>query len=223
MNNGMLDLEYLARTPNAVVLSIGLAAFDRDAGAGPSFYVVLDRDEQQAQGRVVDAPTQKWWAEQSPEAREAIWGQPQERVDAALAQLEEFVSFVTQGRIKEFLLWGNGADNDNAKLENLYAWAGRPWPFGVRSARCYRTLKSMFPEWLASAEAKEKRTTHHNAQDDAEYQARCCVRMLRKQKAILDMADGVAVLSGPEDDFGILYEGPEKDALRDAFERYDRS
>lgn len=224
MENLMIDLETLATRPDAVVLSIGACAFDERHGVGPTFYVVVDRNEQQppdSSCRYADPRTVAWWAEQSAEAREVLEARG-ERVGYAILWLKDFMALHCRG--KDTLVWGNGADFDNAILGDLCDWGGIDRPWGYHGGRCYRTLKNLLPESYARFAKELPRVGLHNAQADAAWQASIAVRLLRSlsgaratAEAALALTDGDGSLT-----FGPVMPGPERDGLQAALNGYRR-
>jgi exodeoxyribonuclease VIII len=86
---------------------------------------------------------------------------------SALTAFDGWIENVTGSNSKILKgVWGNGASFDNTILTETYKRLGRtpPWPFW--KDRCYRTVKSMFPNV-----PMERSGTHHNAMDDALTQA----------------------------------------------------
>lgn len=158
----MLDLETMATSTNAVVISLGAVYFDKDK-TGDTFYRVLDADEQIARGREVNQGTMDWWAKQNPEARAVfdVAGFPVQTV------LEQFAEFLGDRNLK---IWGNGSDFDNILVGSLYEMWGMKKPWSYSNNRCYRTLKNIAIPHGSHALPKRK-TVHHNALDDAVYQA----------------------------------------------------
>lgn len=220
-NHAMNDNETLATEPDAVVLSIGLQLFDPAFGIGwpamgAGFYVVLSRDEQHS--RRSDPKTIAWWAEQSPDARR-LFEDEQTRVRPALLEMNDFIER-HMGPRAERMLWGNGAAFDNVVLKDLYRWAGVPFPFKYHNDRCYRTLKALMPE--DTLYGRPRAGVHHNAADDARFQAEDAVHMLRRLESAKGLADAAGVLSGQEDEFSCINEGPERDAVVEAWLRYDQ-
>ena len=67
----MVDMETMAVSPNAVVLSLGAVHFDPyGTGYSDSLYFRIDIDDQDALGREVDPNTITWWSSQPPEIME---------------------------------------------------------------------------------------------------------------------------------------------------------
>lgn len=157
----MVDIESLSLKPNAAILSIGAVKFDMK-GIQDEFYVnirELDHSVLRAQGFDVDRETVKWWAEQSPEAK-AVLQTNVVSLGEALALFSDWLGEDCPG------LWGNGSDFDNSAIKNAYQIIGAPVPWSYKANRCYRTIKSLYPEIKA-----ERFGVHHYALDDAKYQA----------------------------------------------------
>lgn len=175
MNDVMLDLETMGTGPRAVILSLGACFFDKEE-VGDQIYLVLDREEQIAKGREVDASTMSWWAEQSVEARK-VFDEPQTPVEHALNAFSQFVElFATDP--KDVRVWGNGSDFDNIILGTLYDLWGIKKPWSYRNNRCYRTLKNIAIPY-DSHDLPQCEGTYHNALDDAIYQAAMAGRYLK--------------------------------------------
>lgn len=168
--NFMLDLETLGVSPGCTILSIGAVRFD-ETGVKEKFYIAVTQGSCERAGLVTDPDTVKWWSEQSPEAREAVFNPTDPScIWDALGFFEEWLMHVCPEE-NERIIWGNGAAFDNAILTKAYeiVYGERdeaPWTQD-RNNRCYRTVKALHPNL-----PMQKRTgTHHNALDDAISQA----------------------------------------------------
>lgn len=174
----MLDLETMGVASNSVVISIGAVQFIPETGElGARFYTALDFEDACRYG-VLSPSTIKWWMSQSNEARGFAMAGTDE-VEPVLTDLAEWF-----GALPNALVWGNGADFDNVILMNFYESAGMVQPWGKYNNRCYRTLKSISaktdPGFDIGADPKPIREgTHHNALDDAIFQARMAMWMCR--------------------------------------------
>jgi hypothetical protein len=160
-----IDLETLDTVPSAVILSAGIVFFDwRTAEVVDSLYAVFDTPSQAIAKRTISPSTAKWWMEQSPEAR-AVLSAVQQPVNEALDIIDgAFKHYAPAG------VWGNGADFDCVLLGELYRSFGREKPWSYGKNRCLRTLKNMVqPRTIVMP---DRVGTHHNALDDALYQAR---------------------------------------------------
>jgi exodeoxyribonuclease VIII len=168
LNQIMLDLETLATDHDAVIVSIGAVRWNKTT-IGDTFYAVLNLDDQILAGRKMKDVTVAWWSQQSEAAR-SVFDSPRQDTDAAL---KSFAEWLGEGNLQ---IWGNGSDFDNAILGSAYASFGikRPWSYG--NNRCYRTLKNI----AHPGENLPARVgTHHNAVDDAIYQAQCAQAYLK--------------------------------------------
>jgi exodeoxyribonuclease VIII len=116
----------------------------------------------------------QWWLQQSTEAR-ALFEKyaPSQSIDNALYEFSTWAANVSGADPKKVNVWGNGADFDNVILSSAYKRAGIIQPWGAFNNRCYRTIKSLYPEIKM-----ERKGTHHNACDDAISQAEHLCRIL---------------------------------------------
>lgn len=163
----MIDLETLGTTADCVILSIGAVAFDMEAFSvgGHTFYSVTSLDSQPL--RSINRDTLAWWTTQSPEAAAVLTHQPKQTIASALEGLRGFVKEAMEisGPLQ---MWSNGADFDLPILNHAYAQCNIKAPWSTYSARCYRTYKNL-PG--ARAVKAQRAGQHHNALDDAIYQA----------------------------------------------------
>lgn len=153
----MVDLETLSLRPNATILSIGLVNILRPE---TSLYLKLNTKLQPLESFHRDSETLLWWQGQDAQVREDTFGgtlPPVEVCDALYPYLKLCDS-----------IWANGADFDLPILANLFRFAGIETPWKYSATRCYRTVKSLFPEvTIPKLQASEA----HNALKDAEWQA----------------------------------------------------
>lgn len=156
-SNIMVDLETLGNSANSVIIAIGAVKFDASR-LGEEFYEVVDAESCVQAGLVMDTSTVLWWMQQSDEARAAF---KRKGVHLGTA-LTKFVGFCDV----EDRVWGNGASFDNTILSNAYRKTGIEQPWKFWNDRCYRTMKSLYPQVKM-----ERQGTYHNALDDAKSQA----------------------------------------------------
>ncbi len=164
----MIDLETLGTTADAVIVSIGAVQFDMQAGQEAflsqnldKFYVAIKIDSQS--GRHVSGSTLKWWMGQSEQAR-AVFSEQSISIETALIDLGDFI----RSGAGSAHVWSNGADFDLPMLAHAYEMYGVPLPWKPYAGRCYRTYKNL-PG--ARAVTVPRMGEHHNALDDAIYQA----------------------------------------------------
>lgn len=164
----MLDLETLATTPDAAILSIGAVRFDLDAGTvfdqSDTFYTAVSIDYQP--GRKITNSTLAWWFMQTAEAQEVFFDPTALPLNIALNALATWVG--PQPGITP-KVWSNGADFYLPMLAHAYAQHGIDLPWQPYSGRCYRTYKNL----RTARSVKVERTgEHHNALADAIFQAK---------------------------------------------------
>lgn len=194
----MQDLETLGVVPGCVIMSIGAVMFDEVTGQlGETFYVTINRQSCIDAGLKEDLETVKWWEKQSPAAKLILEEVRMAGTPLKLA-LEHYSDWLAQTQYKDWIyihdlsedkskimdrltMWGNGADFDNAILNYAYKAVGLPTPWAPFSARCYRTLKSLY-----RAVKLVRVGAHHNALDDAKTQARHAVALLRQVKPVAE-------------------------------------
>lgn len=163
----MLDLETLATTPDALILSIGAAKFDSQTfEILDTFHTAIDPTSAAKFGGQVDPATILWWfGETLGPARKAMLDLQKEAVEICTA-LDGFAAWFGPDSLT---VWGNGATFDNVVLRRAYQRAGMgdecPWSF--RHDACYRTLKNLAPDVKA-----KKSDLQHDALADVLYQVK---------------------------------------------------
>ena len=172
MQDLMLDLETLGLNYDAPIISIGAVFFDLQTSTlGAEFYIVIDVASS-AEKTVIDADTVKWWMRQSSEAQ-SIFNDP-----AAVSLntgLQSFSAFIHNNceSPKKLRVWGNGCTFDNVLLREAYKANRQAVPWSSFYDRDVRTMVNL-AEVLTSQNVKDlvkREGTHHNALDDAKYQA----------------------------------------------------
>lgn len=165
----MVDLETMGTRPDAPIISIGAVSFNAD-GIVDTFYRSVSLHSSVRSGAVIDPSTVMWWLQQDDQARAALRDAQAGEDGGGAHSLEESLRDFGQlrciygDRLKG--VWGNGATFDNVIIRESCRRLGIPqlWEFWLD--RCYRTVKSMYPN------IKMERTgVHHNALDDARSQA----------------------------------------------------
>jgi hypothetical protein len=133
----MIDLETLATSTDAVVLTIGAVKFDPFGSdikepAMDSFYVKIDIDSCDELGLVANDDTIAWWAQQDKQAQaEAFEGTDRIHIRDAFDQLYKFCWGAKR-------VWSNGAAFDVPICEHVYRKLNKaiPWSFwAVRDVR----------------------------------------------------------------------------------------
>jgi len=135
----MIDLETLATSPNATILTIGAVKFDPfgDDINEPNcekFYVRVDLDSCDRIGLVTNDDTIAWWANQSKEAQDEAFSEDN-RVDIveAFNQLYKFCWGAKR-------VWSHGAAFDIVICEHVFNKLQKAVPWKFWEVRCTRTL-----------------------------------------------------------------------------------
>jgi hypothetical protein len=138
MKHLMLDLETLATTADAVILSIGAVPFDLEKGvvSEEGFYVSVSIDSNLEYKRRVSEDTLIWWMKQEAAARQ-VFMEPKDTLPEALAMLSDFI-----GETKP-TVWSNGADFDIPMLAHAFTQVGTGIPWEFWNSRCFRTYKNL--------------------------------------------------------------------------------
>ena len=162
-----VDTEYLCHSPDGVILTIGMVAFDFDGRIGHREELRLDYETQIDIGRRVDPNTQAWWREQSEPAKEAAFGGKRLRLEEAKFRVNKLCADAKG-------VWGFGSYADNAKIRHLFG--EDVWHY--RADRCGRTLVDIGkPDKMPfSGEVA------HRAVDDALNQAQMYIRAMSNIK-----------------------------------------
>lgn len=188
MNRIMLDLETLGTKPGSVILAIGAVRFDAEKILD-EFYVNINPESSVAAGLTMDVSTITWWLQQSDEARKALVAGEARLLPYALQDFARWAmcppgvepkSVADLVQIDE--LWGNGSDFDNVLLARAYEAVEAPAPWKHRANRCYRTLKSLYPEIPF-----EKPAVAHNALEDARAQAKHLIEILKVARSPMNL------------------------------------
>lgn len=151
MNDVMIDIETLARSERAVVISLGAVAFDAEVPAPdgteglPMFYTAIQFEDQK--DREINAETVRWWMNQNADAQHAAFTTEastnfhdgQMGTARALFGLREFIQFQAGADRK---VWAKSPSFDLNILENLYAEFNVSLPWTYSQERDVRTIIS---------------------------------------------------------------------------------
>lgn len=137
----MIDIETLALSPDALVLSIGAIQFDCLNPSGPwfgdTFFRTLDITTQLIMGRAVDRKTQAWWRDQERDKARLHWQCPSPDTHATpqnmLVDLAAFVAGAER-------VWAHGVVFDISVLQHMYEQTHTAVPWSYRAVRDTRTF-----------------------------------------------------------------------------------
>lgn len=198
-----IDLETLGNRYNAPILSIGAVAFNRDNGkTGPTFYQEIDIDSAIKVGTVTGS-TVAWWITQSKDAKRLFDDNEQARakkmhIASALLNFTTFVRSLGTPRP-----WGNGATFDITIIEHSIdkGTVGLEPPWAFWNIRDVRTVVDAAESLVGWRKDSVKRVgVHHNALDDATYQAHLVIEAWRALKPALTKVAKVLPPAPPGDD-----------------------
>lgn len=131
----MVDLETMAVSPNAVILSLGAVQFNPfGEGHDNEIYFRINLDDQDQLGREIDENTLNWWSKQDPEIIEEAFN-PNDRIPLEEA-MERFRKFAWGCQS----IWSHGASFDIVILENIFNQIKKPVPWNFWQIRDTRTI-----------------------------------------------------------------------------------
>lgn len=131
----MVDLETMAVSPNAVILSLGAVHFNPYGnGYGDKLYFRINIDDQDVLGREVDPNTIDWWSKQDPAVMEEAFS-PDNRISLVDA-IDQFHKFAWGCDA----FWAHGSIFDIVIIENIYKQLGKTVPWQYWQIRDTRTL-----------------------------------------------------------------------------------
>lgn len=131
----MLDMETMAVSPRAVVLSLGAVHFNPwSNGYGEKLYFKIDLDDQDKLGREIDPNTLDWWAKQDPVIMDEAFS-PNDRIPLTEA-MNQFHKFAWGCDC----FWSHGATFDLVIIEDILRQLKRPLPWNYWQLRDTRTL-----------------------------------------------------------------------------------
>ena len=135
----MIDLETLATSPDAAILTIGAVKFDPfgkdiEEPAMDSFYVRVDLDSCHEIGLVTNDDTIAWWANQDQAVQDEAFGEGADRlhIKDAMDQLYKFCWGAKR-------VWSNGAAFDIPICETVFTRIGKAIPWNFWQVRDVRT------------------------------------------------------------------------------------
>ena len=160
----MIDLETLATSTDAAILTIGAVKFDplgddTKEPAMESFYVRVDLDSCHELGLVTNDDTIAWWANQSKEAQdEAFTADNRIPITDAFNQLYKFCWGAKR-------VWSNGSVFDIMICEHVFRKINKAVPWQFWQVRDVRTIFDI------GIDPKRPPVTAHHALQDAWNQA----------------------------------------------------
>ena len=179
----MIDLETLATSSEAAILTIGAVKFDPfgngiDNSHNNKLYLKVDLDSCHDINLEVNDDTISWWASQSPDAIEEAFGSDNRiQITDAFADLYKFCWGAQR-------VWSNGAGFDIVICETVFKRIHKAIPWNYWQVRDVRTMFDL------GINPQRPAVTAHNALADAEAQAICIQNVCRilKEKSVIPFA-----------------------------------
>jgi hypothetical protein len=166
----MVDLETLATSPDAAILTLGAVLFDPySPRVFDKMYVRVTLESCTDLGMKVDDKTVEWWAAQSASAQEEAFGEGPDRVSIQEA-IEKFHKFAWNCDA----FWSHGSIFDINILDTYYRALNKAPPWNFWQIRDTRTLFDL------GYDPEMPKTTAHKALDDANAQAIAVQTVMRK-------------------------------------------
>ena len=158
----MLDIETLATTPDAVVMSVGVVKFDPQSGTPYNKTLWRpDIDEQTERDRHVSDSTLEWWGKQADHIQEDAFS------DEGRIPVTEFMKELNRYCVGMDKIWCQGPQFDMLILEILYIQWGHHFGWQFWQVMDCRTLFQLMPVDPRKAIQQDL----HSADADAYYQA----------------------------------------------------
>ena len=165
----MVDLETLATTPNAAILSLGAVTFNPNSDQiYDELYYKVELESFDGLDSYIDDGTIEWWSKQDPKAQEEAFD-PNNRIDIRTV-MDDFYKFC-MGSSK---FWSHGSTFDIIILEHYYRQIGKPYPWKFWEVRDTRTLFDL------GMDPEMPQANKHHALEDARRQAIGVQNMFRK-------------------------------------------
>ena len=167
----MIDLETLATTPNAAILTIGACKFDPQAtDIHSTYYERIVLETQEEYGRVINEDTLAWWSQQDKQIQEDAFGEGDDRIDLrdAMKKLYTFGLGTTN-------VWSHGAIFDVVIIEDICRSLQQAVTWKFWEVRDTRTLFDL-------ADVSVRIEGKHNALTDAVAQAKAVQQSYAKLK-----------------------------------------
>jgi len=138
MKHVMVDLETLATTADACILSIGAVRFDLESDDvdDAGFYASISVTSNLHMDRRISEDTLIWWFDRPKEAQ-AVFSEKKQSLAQGLMNFRDWINDA------ECQIWSNGADFDLPILAHAFGQLRVDVPWKYWNANCYRTYKKL--------------------------------------------------------------------------------
>ena len=179
----VIDLETLATSNNAAIVSIGIVRVEQARITGSLYLRVDPTTAINHCHQELDYSTVIWWLKQNDAARAELTD-PSQRLSlpAALAKVSDFFGHISgEDADDQIYVWGNGDEFDCSILATAYKATGYDLPWHYNKNQNLRTLLELYP--AAKALAGEFEGTRHHALHDARHEAKRLCEALKQHAA----------------------------------------
>jgi hypothetical protein len=172
MTEIMIDIETLDVVPTAVILEIGIAAFDGHEVTSQKL-IRPSVPKQIEDGRTIKKATWDWWARQKPKTRDRVMFDPSVDCRDAASELLSFcLENGMDNPIQGIPVWSRGPQFDIVIIENFLAALDFRPPWHYSSIRDVRTIVDDVAFQRQGALDPIGEDEAHNALADCAYQIR---------------------------------------------------
>lgn len=185
MKDVMIDLETWGRGASALIIQIGAVYFDPTTGElGDKFAINIDPVSAFAGGGTMDPDTIRWWMQQSKEAQESLFKDPQDYC-FAMGQFREFLKEADR-------VWSH-ATFDFVIIQQAFQNLGIP-QLSYRQGLDIRTL--MYTAKVSTSDFPRE-GIHHNGLDDAIHQVKYTSAALQKVRGDKTLVSKLRAIFNP--------------------------
>lgn len=172
MSDVMLDIETMdTHVSRSVIISLAAVRFKLEEHEPTiekeGLFLPFDVRDQLIDGRIVSPKTQKWWSEQSAEARASALQDTAMPTYNALATLTRWC--MTHPPVS--IVWANGIVFDIGNLETLYLENKAKAPWEYNATRDARTIYNVLPQQREMPLSVRENVVAHDPMSD-------CVRQV---------------------------------------------
>ena len=167
----MIDLETLATSPDAALLTIGACKFNpHGADIHSTYYERIILETQEGYDRVINEDTLSWWSQQDKQIQEDAFGEGEDRIDLKDAMKKLYTFGLGTSNV-----WSHGSIFDVVIVEDVCRSFQQAVTWKFWEVRDTRTLFDL-------ADISVRIEGKHNALTDAVAQAKAVQQAYKKLK-----------------------------------------
>ena len=167
----MIDLETLATSPDAAILTIGACKFNpHGTDIHSTYYERIILETQEGYERVINEDTLSWWSQQDKQIQEDAFGEGEDRIDLKDAMKKLYTFGLGTSNV-----WSHGSIFDVVIVEDVCRSLQQAVTWKFWEVRDTRTLFDL-------ADISVRIEGKHNALTDAVAQAKAVQQAYKKLK-----------------------------------------